>query len=705
MKKINLIIKLFLILFIFIGCSKEDSLIDKYKLLPSVQKIENYKGKSMLNFNNIKIAFSPSGIELPIRYDYAANLKNDLEEKSQIIYKINSNLNVKKEGYIIEIENNKIKVKAKDKSGLFYAFITINQLLEDSKDQNINLPIVKIIDYPSISFRPIHIDVKHHLEKEFYYYELIDQLARQKINGIILEFEDKIKYERRPLIGSQDALSIEKWTSISDYAIKRNIEVNPLVQGLGHASFILKHEKYKSLRDLSSSDWAFNPLDPETYNLQFDLYLDAIKATPHSKYLHVGGDEVYLVERDGKSQLELNLIWLNKVCDFAKKHNRTPIFWDDMPLKHAKLYNPMFDEKISKKEVDEIWKKNEHLLLKHIEKFPKNAVYMRWNYQLSQSYGNQKALDWYKKNELNVMGATAGQTTWRLMPQNQSNIPQIRTFAINSIERNLDGLLLTLWDDSSPHFELYKRGISAFSEYSWRGNKSSIHKFKEIYRHRNFGHKFSSDKYSFIDKLEKPVALHNYKNLLLKEDVSIYNISKTGNHKRYIKDPINNAIIDLPDQKNKGLWILKNSKKINSAKSSLIISKDVDKILDYYLKNKSKNTYTLQIYKQVNELVKFSSKSIMALEELDFLNTKDRTTEKEYNLIKINNLLSDFDSLRKGFENTYSKTRVINKPSDYVLDSNHHPHLANLTNNFDWQFLPEILFLEKINNKYIRNGK
>ncbi|MDG2397276.1 MAG: hypothetical protein P8M03_06450 [Flavobacteriaceae bacterium] len=95
----------------------------------------------------------------------------------------------------------------------------------------------------------------------------------------------------------------------------------------------------------------------------------------------------------------------------------------------------------------------------------------------------------------------------------------------------------------------------------------------------------------------------------------------------------------------------------------------------------------------------------MALEKLDFLNTKDRTTEKEYNLIKINNLLSDFDSLRKGFENTYSKTRVINKPSDYVLDSNHHHHSANLTNNFDWQFLPEILFLEKINNKYIRNGK
>ena len=77
-------------------------------------------------------------------------------------------------------------------------------------------------------------------------------------------------------------------------------------------------------------------------------------------------------------------------------------------------------------------------------------------------------MDWYTNNNLKVMGATAGQTRWTLMPQNQSNIPQIRAFAISSIERNLKGLLLTLWDDDSPHFELYKRGIAAFAQYTWQ---------------------------------------------------------------------------------------------------------------------------------------------------------------------------------------------------------------------------------------------
>ena len=85
---------------------------------------------------------------------------------------------------------------------------------------------------------------------------------------------------------------------------------------------------------IRKSHWAFNPLDPKTYEVQFDLYLDAIEATPHGKYLHIGGDEVHTTGHDsGKSALELQLMWLGKVCKFAEDHNRIPIFWDDMPLK------------------------------------------------------------------------------------------------------------------------------------------------------------------------------------------------------------------------------------------------------------------------------------------------------------------------------------------------------------------------------------
>ena len=42
-------------------------------------------------------------------------------------------------------------------------------------------------------------------------------------------------------------------------------------------------------------------------------------------------------------------------------------------------------------------------------------------------------------DNLKVMGATAGQTRWILMPQDYSNIESIKSFALNSVDKKLDG--------------------------------------------------------------------------------------------------------------------------------------------------------------------------------------------------------------------------------------------------------------------------
>ena len=524
-----------------------------------------------------------------------------------------------------------------------------------------------------------------------------------KINGIILEIEDKLKYKRRPEVASSDALTIEEWREISKYALVRNIEISPLVQGLGHASFVLKHEKNKPLRDDPNSDWAFNPLDPKTYDLQFDLYLDAIEAFPHGKYLHVGGDEVQTSGRaSGKSPLELNLIWLNKVTSFASKQNRIPIFWDDMPLKQANLMGPIYNNKMSKAEVDSIWMANEPNLNRFIEQFPKNCVYMRWNYHMAESYGNAKAMDWFSSNGFKVMGATAGQTRWTLMPQRESNIDQIRIFADQSIKRNYNGLLLTLWDDDSPHFELYKRGIHAFAEFSWAGLSRTKEEFKKAYRHRKFGNSFQSDEYSFIDLLDEPVGL--WTNLLVEEgthrnslnqgNVSKINEDVTGALLTAIpiKDPIEEYIIDLPDFDNKGDWSKKYAKRLTELKLQKKKLEKVKNILDNFQKVGTKSDYNLMIYRQVSNLVDYNFKLMEKLNNFDTAKTIDEETDYLEALYKIKN---EFELVRKEFEEVYSQTRILNKPENYILDQDHHRHPANQTINFDWQFTSEMMLLKK----------
>jgi len=525
------------------------------------------------------------------------------------------------------------------------------------------------------------------MEKTAYYSALMDRLAHYKINAVIAEVEDKLGYERQPLVGSADALSMEEWKKLSKYAKERNIEISPLVQGLGHASFILKHDQYKNLRDDPESDWAFNPLDPETYELQFDLYLDALEAMPHGDYLHVGGDEVHTTGRgSGKTELELQLIWLNKVCEFADEHDRTPIFWDDMPIKYAGLYSPMFNTSHSRKEVERMWDENEHKLMDYLEMFPKNCIYMRWNYSHPQAEGNIKAMEWFSEHKLPVMGATAGQTRWKLMPQNESNMENIRSFANTSIEEKIDGLLLTLWDDDSPHFELYMRGIVAFAEYVWSGDKRSKEEIKAAYRHREYGSALSGEEYGFVDQLEQAVAWWNA--ALLK--------SNSRNNLRNLEDPAEEVVIDLPFSGEKGEWTTRHSVRLQNAAMALRNCNKVASAIDSMKVKAIRNNYRLEVYEQVNNLVRFSGQAMFALQAYDIA---QEGKEEQEALAVIQLLPLEFNSLRAELEMVYGQTRILSKPEGYKLDQDHHLPMANQSINFDWQCWAEIFFLEKLENQ------
>jgi hypothetical protein len=655
-----------------------------FKLLPQPESIE-ITGNSKLTPGNIQHYRLADGIKLPVPPEYVAHLTetNTLSEP-QVVFRKDINANLGDEEYILEISRDQVNIVGAKRAGLFYGWMTLQQLMTDAEEQGVPLPLCRIQDSPELEYRAIHIDIKHHREKTEYYYALMDQLAQYKINAIIAEVEDKLAYERQPVVGSKDALSMDEWKKLSDYAMERNIEISPLVQGLGHASFILKHEQYKDLRDDPESDWAFNPLDPRTYEVQFDLYLDAMEAMPHGRYLHVGGDEVHTTGRgSGKSELELQLTWLSKVCEFAEEQGRTPIFWDDMPIKFAGLYRPMFDTRYSREEIDSLWAENEHRLVESLDLFPKNCIYMRWNYSHPQAEGNIKAMEWFSEHGLDVMGATAGQTRWVLMPQNESNMENIRSFTMTSIEKNIDGLLLTLWDDDSPHFELYMRGILAFAEYSWSGDRRSKEEIKAAYRQREYAHALAGEEYGFVDKLERLVGWWNF--ALLKSDLR--------NSMKTMTDPLEEAVIDLPFSGEPGSWSEKYTVKLEAAAAALEVSEEIAATIAAMKKGAVRNQYRLEVYQRVNDLVRFSAQALLALEAYD---TAEDDLEMQKAREAIQLLHPDFSALRTELERTYAETRILTKPEGYQLDQDHHRHLANQTISFEWQIGAELAFLEKL---------
>ena len=655
-----------------------------FKLMPQPQKIELLAGKG-ISYNTLRSVYLKGSAVKPVLYGelkslpYSTNagpgvlVLNLSESKSQFPV----------EGYSIEIKADQVAISAADQAGLFYGCQTLMQLIEDAHAQQIEIPACTITDYPEIAYRAVHLDLKHHLDASGYYYDMIDRLAKVKVNAIIVEFEDKLRYRKAPVVGASHAISVEEFAAISRYAKERNIEISPLIQGLGHASFILKHDKYKNLRDTITSDWSFDPMNPETYELQFSLYEDAIAATPYGKYLHVGGDEVghlgmsELSKKSGLTPMQLQMQWLKKVCDFATSHNRIPIFWDDMLFKLADLYRTTYDPKVPVDEVNKTWQTNAHRLEENISLFPKECVYMRWNYDTPDLLGNNKAIDWYKSHHLKAMAATAAQTMWPMLPREKSNFQPIKDFCRITSEKKMDGILCTAWDDCSPHFETYWRGLYDFGFFSWNYTDASADDVHAMFRHRFYAPALASASFEFQDSLEKALVFW---------ETALINKGHRNNYPKKIE------LMDLPEQKNNKAWSEKYKSKLQQAKEEVVRYQEIKNRIAKATQLARQNEFSLSLMNQINELQIYPAKLLLLLEKYD--NASDKLAAKE----DIKRYVTNFNTIKNNYEQVFSKTRIMANPAEYILDQNQHHHLANGTNNSDWMYVYELAMNSKIND-------
>lgn len=684
-RKTTLIFLYFLCILNIQGASiSEEAFYTLFRLVPRPQKIEFREGQG-LAYGKLRGVYMANSEEIPVLTGVLASLPLAKKgEEGIIILRLDKeSLMPSQEGYIMEIYNNQVIISASEKAGLFYGLQTLAQLLEDANEKGIEIPACVITDYPDIEYRAVHLDLKHHLDAGYYYYDLIDRLAGIKINAVIIEFEDKLRYRKAPLVGAPHAISIEEFAALSRYAKERFIEISPLVQGLGHASFILKHEEYRSLRDNPESDWAFDPLNPGTYELQFALYEDAMSATPYGKYLHVGGDEVGELgksenaRKSGMTPFQLQMYWLNKVCKFAAEHNRIPIFWDDMVFKLSGLYHTTYDPDLPEQVVADLWARNASSLDTNVNIFPKNCVFMRWNYDNPSLPGNVNAINWYRSHNLSVMAATSAQQIWPMLPRNRSNFSAIKDFCQLTARNKMKGTLCTIWDDCSPHFETVWRGIYDFAFFSWNSRDDKMEKIHSAFRQRFYGAGMADENCEIQDLLED--VLPFWETALLEK----------GDRENYHKEFV---LIDLPDPSKKGAWSAKYRKKIEGARRAVdgyCVVKD--RITNaFYLS--IRNQYNLKVLYQINELQVFPAKLILLLEEFDQAATKDKKAAKA----KIESYIDSFNSIRRQLEDVFSVTRILGNPAEYQLDSNFHEHLANGTKNTDWMYMYEIPMIEKV---------
>jgi len=374
---------------------------------------------------------------------------------------------------------------------------------------------------------------------------------------------------------------------------------------------------------------------------------------------------------DSEGILALNLYWLKRVCDFARKHDRIPIFWDDMIFKHAGVWQTMWSE-LEHEEVAQLWARGEPILDSVLEQYPKNCVYMRWNYSLARQEGNIKALEWFKKRGLKAMIATAAQNVHPLLPQDD-RVNIIQSFIKVADEQDIEGMLCTAWDDSSPHMETYWRGLIASGEFSWNPEGRSLEEYESAFLQREFGP-------------ECVGAIRLYAELF--QAVSFWNraLCEKGDRRRVEK------LLDLPDPQNPGQWSQKHEDRLQVARKEAERYSRLKAQLEGLALKARRNRYHLEFLSAINDFQVTSSRMLVALQDCDTDDRKKRGKGME----KVRRALEEFDLAWEKLKKIYEETRFISYPEGYVKDRN--SHLASQSEDLSW-----MISVEKQYHKLVRD--
>lgn len=667
-------------------CAKD--LDPRFQILPQPRQIE-FRSGGGVRATDLTSLVADQGVRVPVLGPIADALpQTALPGKNVRLCRVERDVPESEEGYVLEVTKSGVTISSRGDAGLFYGCQTLEQLLEDSREQHVPIPCMKITDWPAIAYRSVHFDTKNHLDRVEYYYRLIDKLARYKINGVIWEIEDKLRYARRPEVGAPNAISKQEMQAICRYAKERHVEISPLVQGLGHATYILKH--HWELREDPANDGDFCPSDPRTYEVQFDMYRDALEAMPYGKFLHVGGDEVSQIGGDercratGKTPFELQLEWLNKVCDFAVQSGRTPIFWDDMPFKFAGLWYPI-NFNLPNEETRRLM--DFTMVDQVIDRFPKECVYMRWMYGDATVLGNTLVMDWYAKSGLKVMAATAAsEGTCVMIQRPDGRLPYIKGFSEITAERNFVGIFATAWDDTSAHLKTVERSYIAQGEFGWNPTGRSVGEFKEAHARREFG--LGRPDMEFITEMERIAPF--YDGALV-----------TSGHRNPGFAVAEFTLVDLPDAARPGKWSETFAERIDSARMCAAHYQRACRSLGHAAGRAIRNRYTLEIYARTNDLLFFPARVFLALEKYDRAEGADR----EKALGELSDLCGYFYRMKQEVLESYSKTRFMSNAEGFVAGNSHHRHLASRTNNGDWLFWFEQPMVGKIGTWIAQQGR
>ena len=285
-------------------------------------------------------------------------------------------------------------------------------------------------NYSSKEFKVkgFHIDLRIQVMTPQALNKFATELAGFGINTLVMEWEASYPYEKHPAISNKLAYTREEIQSFVKYCNQIGIDVIPLQQCFGHVEYILRNERYSPLKEDRKDISQICPLKTVADSLLFsDLFADMV-STHTSKYIHIGGDETYLLGHcaecskkataEGKSKLFVD--YMKMMCNIVVGMGKQPVMWADILLKYPEAASEL----------------------------PKETIFIDWNYGWNTNYfGDISRL---QKKGFTFWGSPALRshpdnwyvTCWEKHFNNQRDfVPYART-------AGYEGVVMTSWSTS-----------------------------------------------------------------------------------------------------------------------------------------------------------------------------------------------------------------------------------------------------------------
>ena len=275
---------------------------------------------------------------------------------------------------------------------------------------------------------------------------LVLQLSKGGVNTIIMEWEATYPFKDEPMIPNRYAYTRQEIVSFIAYCTSLKIDVIPLQQSFGHVEYILRNYKYAALREDQKDYSQVNPLKEDLARKLFtNLYKDLI-STHNSPYIHIGGDETYLLGHSEESKQKIKAVgigrlygdYIKMLCDIVVSLGKRPVLWADIALKYPEA----------------------------LKDLPKETIFVDWNYGWDLNmFGNHEKL---MQSGFEIWGAPAirSHPDNYFLTQWEKHFNNIRDFVPMARKLGYKGIVITSWSTSglySPVFETTKDIVDLYA--------------------------------------------------------------------------------------------------------------------------------------------------------------------------------------------------------------------------------------------------